>query len=126
MRAVNIGLRSLAKSVGVKQIDGKKLEFCRDATIIEKITKAIDKKLESVDALKRGEKWESKKAIYQGLLIDLQFFKDVVRDPISHARKNYYENGSLDVFTHVRDFMRRLDKHLFPPTKQVLAISSKP
>jgi hypothetical protein len=70
MRVINIGLWKLARSVGVKRIDGKKLEYCRDATIIGKVTDAIDKKLESVDKLKRGEKWETKKAFYQGLLLE--------------------------------------------------------
>jgi hypothetical protein len=117
MRVVNIGLRTLAKSVGVKRIDGKKLEYCRDESIIKKVGKEIDKKLESVESIKRGEKWENKKALYQGLLVDLQYFKDAVRDPMAHARKNYTEAGAMDVYDHVKNFMQRLDKHLFPVKK---------
>jgi hypothetical protein len=108
MRVVNIGLRELACSLGVPKIKGKKLEYCRDETIISEIETAIDKKLESVDALKRDEKWEKEKSFYQGLLVDLRYFKDVIRDPVAHARKSYTANGALDIYTHVRDFMRRL------------------
>jgi hypothetical protein len=47
---------------------------------------AVDKKLDGVDLLKRGEKWETQKSFYQGLLVDLRNFKDAVRDPVAHAR----------------------------------------
>ena len=112
MRVVNIGLRELAWFLQIKKIGEKKLEYCRDEQILKAIESAVDKKLESVDTLKRDEKWEKLKAFYRGLLIDLRYFKDIDRDPTAHARKTYNENGALDVFTHVRDFMQRLAGHI--------------
>jgi hypothetical protein len=108
MRVVNMGLREIAWSLGIKKIKGKKLEYCRDETIISEIETAIDLKLESVDTLKRGERWEKEKSFYRGVLVDLRYFKDVIRDPIAHARKNYTERGAMDVYDNVRDFMQRL------------------
>jgi hypothetical protein len=108
MRVVNIGLRALARSLGIKKIGGKVLEYCRDEKIISEIETAIGVKLESVGEGKRGEKWEKKNAFYRGLLVDLRYFKDVIRDPMAHARKNYNESEAVGVFQHVHDFMGRL------------------
>jgi len=108
MRIVNFGLRALARNLGVDQIGEKELEYCGDGSIISEIETAINLKLKSIGAETHDEKWESETAFYRGLLVDLRYFKDVIRDPISHARKDYSEKGALDVFDHVRDFMQRL------------------
>lgn len=121
MRVINIGLRALASSLGIKKIANKKLEFCTDGQMISESEKAIDEKLKTVGAGARGEKWEIQNDFYRGILVDLRFFKDVVRDPIAHARKSYTENGALDVNVHVRDFMQRLAKHLKPTPAQIKA-----
>jgi hypothetical protein len=107
MRTVNIGLRAFARSLGIEKICGKTLEYCGDSSIIKKLEEAISEKMKAVSGI-RDEKWEIENAFYRRLLLDLQFFKDVDRDPIAHARKTFTENGALDVFSHVRDFMIRL------------------
>lgn len=108
MRVITIALRETAWFFKIKKIGGKKLEYCRDESILKEIELAVDAKLESVDKLKRDEKWEEKKSFYQGLLTDLNYFKHDIRDPLSHARKSYTEKGAIDIYDHVMAFMQRL------------------
>jgi len=108
MRVVTMGERALARSLGVADIGGKQLEFCRDAPILEAIDRAIEAKLKAMANITRDEAWEVENAFYRRLKTDLEYFKEIVRDPVAHARKTYLEPGALDVYNHVCGFMQRL------------------
>ena len=106
MRATNIGARALARSLGIIEIRSKELDYCRDETLFE----AVQEKIKSVNVsgTTRDGAWERENGYYRGLLVDLRYFKDEYRDPVAHARKSYTENGALNVFDQVRNFMQRL------------------
>jgi hypothetical protein len=108
VRVTTVAERALARSLGVTDIGGKKLEYCRDQAIIDAIEAAIENRMNAMGSVTRDEAWEIENAFYRRLKTDLEYFKEIVRDPVDHARKTYGDAGAKDVYDHVEGFMRRL------------------
>jgi len=110
MRAVELGLRGLARHLHVRV--GQRLE---DACW-EHVIRAIDKKLDKLRLKPRGAKKSAELEFYGRLLNECEFFKGW-RNQVSHTRGRFSEAGALDagaldVYGHVRDFMRRLSERV--------------
>lgn len=102
MRAVEHGLRALARHLKVKA--GQPLEYA----CWEQVIRAIDQRLDKIRLKTRGRKKSAELEFYGRLLMECAYFKDKWRNPVSHARDRYSEAGALDALGHVQDFMKKL------------------
>jgi hypothetical protein len=112
MRGINASLRALARSLGVKKVGDRELEYCTDGKIFGALNVPIELKLKALNArVPHDDIWDKDNSFYKWIKTDLEYFKDVFRDTVAHARKSYTEKGAEDVFDHVRGFMKRLAEY---------------
>jgi hypothetical protein len=112
MRGVNVSLRALARSLGVNKVGDRELEYCTDGKILGAINEPIESKLKALNGPgPHDDIWDKNNSFYKWIKTDLEYFKDVIRDPVAHARKGYTEKGAEDIFDHVRGFMKRLAEY---------------
>lgn len=107
MRAVEIGLRVLAKELRVTFPDP--IDYQEWHTIIEKIQSEATTRC---DRLQGREAKTAARSFYNGAVGEFRAFKDAWRNHVMHARDSYDEPQALSVMNHVGEFMQRLSAKL--------------
>ena len=103
MRTAEIGLRTLAKKLGVKL--RYPLEFAEWGTVID----ACNDKLTELKPTTRGKKKAAQLELYANAVSECRAFKETWRDCVMHARRSGFSSKEAEtVFERVRAFMRRL------------------
>ena len=106
MRAVETGLRELARSLKVR-ISKMPLDYAGWNAVV----KAIDDKLSSKIPKARGPKQTAALKFKHDLLADFKAF-EVQRNAAMHGRSYYNEQETVGLFNRVRDFIQRLTPHV--------------
>ncbi len=113
MRISEQGLRTLARKLHVTLTDKSKsipIEFAD----WEKLISACRNKIEEARRMAKGPRKEKRLQFYSEAADHCTYMKDIWRNEVSHARKNYNEGEALGVFERVRDFMTFLAKGIAP------------
>jgi hypothetical protein len=95
MRACELGLRFLAKKVGVKNED-KPLEWMQWGALI----KEMDKRLLALTSQTNGPKKDAEKVFLGGALSHMRSLQEK-RDAVMHVRRQFDEHEARSVFLHV-------------------------
>lgn len=137
MRAAEIGMRTLAKHLGAKvkkTQKAKKEERCPqckaviraaiaakskilplDYAMWEEVLSALEKKIESIQNSPKGRRRTIQYEFYHGLIIELNAFKDLWRNEVSHCRGRFGEPEAMQVYPHVKNFMQTLASKISKP-----------
>ncbi len=106
MRAVEIGLRGLARRMNVKLPKGKRLEWAEWQTVLHEMSRAT----EVIANTKAGPKRDALLEVYRGALGQFYGFKDEFRNQVMHVRKHYDDKQASRALDRTRDFMYTLSK----------------
>ncbi len=107
MRVAEIGLRALAKKLGVKLTD-KRVEIPIQFGTWEKVIAQIKIKIDQAHQLPKNEKREKQLQFYSDAADRCGYLKELYRNPVSHARKHYIEGEALGAMDRARAFMELL------------------
>lgn len=110
MRAMEFGLRALAKKLKVR-LHRMDITYATWEKVIGETQRKVDA-LANVPG--RRKKKMDELEFYQGILMEYRAMKDVVRNVVSHARCSYDEGQATSVFNHVRGFMQKLAEKMPP------------
>jgi hypothetical protein len=131
MRVAELGMRALAKHLKVtvkKTRKAKAALLCQgcstpitaavpasstkvplDYAMWEEVLAALSKKVLGIKStVKKGTQRDELFEFYNGLIIELNAFKDLWRNPVSHCRRTFEEAHVDQAYPHVKDFMMRL------------------
>jgi hypothetical protein len=109
IRAAEAGLRALAIDLGATLKQQYPIEYAEWFTVIALIGEALEKRSNSAQSnMTRGPAKDAELAFYNGLLSDLNYFKDAYRNPVAHFRGEYNLAKALAVYDDVKRFMLRL------------------
>jgi hypothetical protein len=111
MRVAEIGLRAIAKNVGVRLTDKRKPMPVEYATW-EKVLSAIKSKIDAAHTLPKGPRKSARLRFYSDAADQCAHFRDIWRNNVAHTRKPYNEGEAFGVMTRVREFMELLAKEL--------------
>jgi hypothetical protein len=106
MRAVEIGLRSLA--IHLKAVKKSEIEHLQWSTIIEQ----IESKIRPFKTMPKSKKKSAALEFYHGVMGEFYAFKDVWRNNVMHTKRNYNAHDALAVYSHVESFMQRLAENI--------------
>lgn len=107
MRVAEYGLRTLARKVGAKIADrGKRCPL--EYGDWEKVITAIRNKIAATRTLPNGPRKQQRLQFYSDSADQCSYMKDIWRNEISHARRNYEKAEALGVMNRVRDFVQLL------------------
>jgi len=120
LRVVEIGLRELARNLGIKKIAKAPLDYTGWESLVREINGKLEFKIPKV----RGHKKSSALKFKQDLLADFSAF-GVLRTEVMHGRSHHNEKQAIGLFERVREFMQRLDAQIFPVRKTSGVRSSK-
>jgi hypothetical protein len=109
MRVAEIGLRSLARRMGVKLPKRGRLEWAEWQTVLREMDKIADA---IAITKKAGPAKDAIMEFYRGALGQFYGFKDEYRNHVMHTRGSYDEHRAASVLLQVRDFMTKLAKHI--------------
>jgi len=104
MRVAEYGLRRLAKQLRVQLTHSGKahpIEFAE----WEKVITGCKNKITAARALNPGSKRQAQLERYSDAADHCMFMKDIWRNTVSHARKQYTPGEAIGVLDRVRDFM---------------------
>jgi hypothetical protein len=126
MRVAERGMRSLAVYLKVKIEKKKSTKTCPQCGILlddgikakakripleyamwDDVLKALEVKIQRLQTPK-GKKRDKQYEFYHGLILSLNAFKDVWRNPVSHTRCAFDDPQAQHTLLHVREFMQRL------------------
>lgn len=107
MRVAELGLREIARKVGVKLTDKGKQMAVEFATW-DKVINAIKSKLTVAHSLSRGTRKSERLRFYSDAADQCTYFRDMWRNDVAHARKHYNDGEALGVMIRVREFMQLL------------------
>ncbi|TMJ97463.1 MAG: hypothetical protein E6G74_20115 [Alphaproteobacteria bacterium] len=102
LRAVEIGLRTMAAKLGVY------LPFPLVQADWETLIRGIESKVQAMKDLKKGEEKDEMLNFYSNACMPFRYFKDGSRLRIFHARELYDEPRAISLFQHSRDFFETL------------------
>jgi hypothetical protein len=111
MRAAEHGLRQLARKMKVTLTHTGKscpVEFAD----WEKIIAAIRDKITEARKLSAGPKRQEKLEAYSNAADHCEYMRDIWRNNLAHARREYIDTEAVAAYDRVRDFMIFLAKHL--------------
>ena len=109
MRAAEAGMRALASFLGVPVTLKYPIEYAEWSKVIEEISKALERPSpNTVPPPGRGQLKDAELEFCNGLLMDLNYFKDAYRNPVAHLRGDYDLGRALVVYADVKRFMLRL------------------
>lgn len=109
MRVAEYGLRALAKKLKVKLNQDKKplpIEFATWGAVIEGVKRQISKIRSSTQNAKR----QKELAYYSDIADKCAYIKDLWRDDVSHARRQFNRVEAEGILGRVREFMQLLEK----------------
>jgi hypothetical protein len=127
MRVAEQGMRALAIHLKVKIIQGKRVKVCPHCKIPissgakakaktipleyamwDETLKALHAKIGKIKQSSKGQRRTADSEFYQGLVIELEAFKDLWRNEVMHCRGAYDSHQAMRAMVHVREFMQRL------------------
>ena len=106
MRAAELGLRSLAKHLGVTF--PFPLELADWQNIIDKIESAI----KNLNKLPKGAEKDKELQFCSAAAAQFRYFKEAYRKHVAHARESYDEHQSLSIMEHTLEFINNLSQKL--------------
>lgn len=119
MRVAEKGLHALARERRVALPKGRPLEYGEWGAVIDGLaTKALE--LANKPA-RYGQKREAAVSFYRGCIGELEAFRDVYRNPVSHTRRRFDAPQAESVLSHVRGFMTRLSEKLGEDDRRQIA-----
>jgi hypothetical protein len=107
MRVAEMGLRNIAKKVGVKLIDKGKPQPIEYATW-DKVIQGVNAKIIAARALPHGPRKNKNLQFYSQAADQIIYIRDTWRTEVSHTRKSYNDGEAFGVITRVREFMELL------------------
>ena len=107
MRVAEYGLRNIAASLHVTPKDKKKNIPIEYATW-DKVISGINSKIAAARLLPHGKRKAKKLQFYSNAAENCSYLRDLWRNDVAHARKEYNEGEAFGVFNRVRDFMHLL------------------
>lgn len=107
MRITEYGLRKIAKDVGVKLTDKGKPMPVEYATW-DKVINGINTKIAATRSLPHGAKKSKRLQFYSNTAENCSYLRDLWRNDVAHARKDYNDGEAVGVFNRVKDFMHLL------------------
>ena len=105
MRVSEIGLRALARRMGVKMPKGKRLEWSEWQQILKEMTDVSE---QVAKTKKAGPHKDELLEFYRGALGQFYGFKDEYRNHVMHSRRSYNDYTAAGVLAHVKSFMEKL------------------
>ncbi len=105
MRVMEVGLRSLGKSLNESSLDPKKNPSW------EAILRKCDDQLQKPNA-QRSTEWQTDPTFFATATANLRAVKDAWRNPTMHIERDYDPEEARDVWNSVRAFMRHLASKL--------------
>lgn len=106
MRAVEHGLRSLAKNLRVRLPKKRHIDLEEWGNLI----KHIEDKIDAIENMRRTKRREAELEFYHGAASQFRHFKNAWRNHCMHSRATYELDEAAIVLRHVIEFM----KHLAP------------
>lgn len=103
MRVLEIGLRDMAKNVG---LDESAMELENWKVVIDQ----IEKKIKELESTPKSTIKSEKLRFYSEAASGFRYFKDAWRNHVSHARTHYDEREALVIYNNVLAFMQTLAK----------------
>jgi hypothetical protein len=103
MRILQLGINSLAKSLGIA------FEYANWDRVLNDIEAAI-KRIERGDT--KTPDWRHDQTFYSEAALQFRHFKDAWRNHAIHARVNYNQEKAEQILRHVAEFMEHLANHL--------------
>lgn len=97
MRILELGLNSLARSLGVS--------FERRNW--ENIISDIESQIKKIGPT-RGPSWKDEEQFYAGAALQFRYFKNAWRNHVMHIRDVYSQDKSREIMSHVKEFMSHL------------------
>lgn len=110
MRVAEHGLRKVAKQFKVKIQDNKKtcpVEFAN----WDKVITAINNKIGEARHQQKGMRREKLLQMYSDTADHCEYMKDLWRNELAHARRQYNRAEALAAINRVRDFVQPLAQH---------------
>lgn len=95
MRAAEIGVRALAKELGISFPD-KPIELAEWQQILDQ----ADSKIKAMSQLPRGTFKDEELKFYSQAAVQFRYFKDAWRIRVAHAREVYDDAQALQVLSH--------------------------
>jgi hypothetical protein len=102
MRAVEYGLRALAKKLKVK------LPKPVDLTEWGGLLAAIEVEIKKIELSPRTHKRDRDLEFFHGAAAQFRHFKNAWRNHVMHTRSMYDERQAMSVMAHVREFMQHI------------------
>jgi hypothetical protein len=107
MRAAEIGVRTLAKELGVSFPD-KPIELAEWQNILDQ----ADSKIVGMKSLSRGALKDEELKFYSQASVQFRYFKDAWRIRVAHARETYDDSQARRIFDHTLEFFETLSRRL--------------
>jgi cytochrome P450 len=107
MRAAEIGVRVLAKALGVTFPD-KPIELAEWQNILDQ----ADSKIVAKKNLPRGSAKDEELNFYSQAAVQFRYFKDAWRIRVAHARETYEDYQARRIFDHTLEFFETLSARL--------------
>ncbi|MBI3496076.1 MAG: HEPN domain-containing protein [Proteobacteria bacterium] len=111
MRAAEIGLRALARTLKVSFPSSLDLENWKN------IIDQIESKIKGMEQLTKSKKKVADLKFYSEAAAQFRYFREAWRNHVMHTRENYQEGQALDVFNHVHGFFLTLSTRLEEPKR---------
>jgi hypothetical protein len=105
MRAAEIGVRILAKELGVSFPD-RPIELAEWHTILEN----VESKIKGMRELKPRQHKDEELNFYSQAAVQFMYFKDAWRVRVAHARETYEETPATRIYDHTVEFFEVLSK----------------
>ncbi len=110
MRSLEFGLVALADVFNVPS----------DRTNWQQIIDHIEIAIKGISP-NRGPQWRDDEKFYSDAALQFRFFKNAWRNHVMHGRDTYDEDRAIEVYRHMKSFMRHLSTKLSEPDVAVQA-----
>ncbi len=107
MRAAEIGVRILARELGVSFPD-KTIEQAEWANLLDQ----AETKIKAIDQLPKTDERNRDQVFYSTSASQFRYFKNGWRVRVAHAKATYGEDEAIKIFEHTRDFFETLAERL--------------
>jgi hypothetical protein len=107
MRAAEIGVRLLARDLGVSFPD-KTIEQAEWAQLLDQ----SDSKIKAIGKRSKSDQREKDQRFYSTAAAEFRYFKDGWRVRVAHAKATYTEEQATKIFEHTKDFFETLAERL--------------
>jgi hypothetical protein len=113
MRAAEIGMRALGKTVGV-EFPNHPIELAEWLAILSQ----ADAKIKAMQQLPKTAQKDEELKFYSQAGVHFLYFKDAWRVRVAHARETFEEGPALRILDHTRDFFEIISDRLSEQTSE--------